>query len=66
MLLTKIWGVECVHTKFEVSGSGSMANMQNSAHQAKYCALKILSQTEKYVTGVSENGNKLFIISMKK
>lgn len=36
-----------------------MANMLNSARQAKERALKVLSETENYVTGISENGKKL-------
>ena len=36
-----------------------MANMPDCAKQAKQRALKILDETEKYVTGVSEDGKKL-------
>ena len=36
-----------------------MGNMPDSAKQAKQRALKILSETEKYVSGVSENGKKI-------
>lgn len=36
-----------------------MANMPNSARQAKERALKILNETEKYVKGVTEDGKQL-------
>ena len=36
-----------------------MGNMPNSAKQAKQRALKILSETEKYVSGVSNEGKKI-------
>ena len=36
-----------------------MANMPDSAKQAKQRALKILDETEKYVSGVSKDGKKI-------
>ena len=36
-----------------------MANMPDSAKQAKQRALKILSETERYVSGVNEDGKKI-------
>ena len=42
-----------------------MANMLNSAKQAKKCATEILSQTEAYVNGIDENGKKILYILIK-
>ena len=36
-----------------------MANMPDSAKQARQRALKILDETEKYVSGVNKEGKKL-------
>ena len=33
-------------------------NMPDSAKQAKQCARKILKETEKYVSGVNQDGKK--------
>ena len=42
-----------------------MANMPDCAYQAKQRALKILDETEKYVTGISENGRPLLYFLIK-
>ena len=36
-----------------------MANMPNSANQAQQRALKILGETEKYISGVNNEGKKI-------
>ncbi|MBR1486711.1 MAG: hypothetical protein IJ597_05605 [Synergistaceae bacterium] len=36
-----------------------MANMLNSAHNARERTLKILNETEKYVSGVNKEGKKI-------
>ncbi len=39
--------------------------MLNSAQQAKKRALKVLSETEKYVSGVNEDGKKILYYLIK-
>lgn len=43
-----------------------MANMQNSARQARERAENVLHETEKYVTGVTEDGKKLLYYPYEK
>ena len=43
-----------------------MGNMQNSARQARERALKVLRETEKYVSGIDEDGKKLLYHLIKK
>ena len=45
-----------------------MANMLNSARQAKERALKVLSETEKYVSGVNKDGKNIlyYLVGQKK